>query len=274
MPEDELEPVETSLEIDEGVADVERVNAVSDPQVIDENEPEFLSSDTEYEVTLDDGRVVASDMYGNPLEPVDDEPEPEPVVETPKPVQEFHSPYTNSQLTQADIAEAEALGVDPQVLGLIDRIADRRAMQAISAQEQQRAAARQIGISQEALDEFAPAMRQYESMVPANVRGTKEGAVTALLMAAGAEAMKTGDLGAVLQRMIPQVQQQVQTPAPVRKTPDITPAQRSTTPRASSATVAPARTKPRDAANASFGNWGADGDIVSMLQRERNNSKM
>ena len=270
--EDEIEQGATGLIEDEGAADVERVEAVSDPQVVDENEPEYLSPDQEYEVELEDGRVVASDMYGNPLEPVDS-PEPEPVAETPKPAPEFHSPYTNSQLSQADIAEAEALGVDPAVLGLIDRIADRRAMQAISAQEQQRAAARQIGISQEALDEFAPAMRQYEAMVPANVRGTKEGAVTALLMAAGAEAMKTGDLGAVLQRMIPQVQAPA-APAQVRRTPDITPAQRSTTPRASSATVAPSRVRPKDAANASFGNWGADGDIVSMLQRERNNSKM
>jgi len=271
MPEDEQEPVETSLEIDEGAADVDRVNAVSDPQVVDEDEPEYLSPDQEYEVELEDGRVVASDMYGNPLEPID-APEPEPVAETPKPAPEFHSPYTNSQLTQADIAEAETLGVDPAVLGLIDRIADRRAMQAISAQEQQRAAARQIGISQEALDEFAPAMRQYESMVPANVRGTKEGAVTALLMAAGAEAMKTGDLGAVLQRMIPQVQQQA--PAPVRKTPDLTLAQRTTHPRPGSGAIAPSRARPKDAANASFANWGADGDIVSILQRERNNSKM
>ena len=272
--EDEIEQEAIGLVEDEGAADAARIEAVGQPEIVDDNEPITLTPDVEYEMELEDGTVVACDMYGNRVDPesVTEEPVAEP--EPARPAQEFHSPYVNTQLSQADIAEAEQLGIDPQLLGLIDRIADRRAMQAISAQEQQRAAARQIGISQEALDEFAPAMRQYESMVPANVRGTKEGAVTALLMAAGAEAIKTGDLGAVLQRMIPKAQAPAQ-PAPVRKTPDITPAQRSTTPRASSATVAPARVRgPKDAANESFSGWGVGGDVVSILQRERKTSRL
>lgn len=265
-----------ALSVDDGAADVERINAAVEP----DEQQEDAQDPREYELTLEDGSVVACDAEGNILNPEpaqEDEPELGVVPEVPAPVQqEFRSPYANAALTDSELAEAEALGFDPALLGLIDRIADRRSMQAIAAQEQQRAAARQIGVSQEALDEFAPAMRRFEGMVPANVRGTKEGAVTALLMAVGEEAMKGGDLGAVLARFAPKG---VATPAPApptpRKTPDITPAARSTTPRASSETVTQVRVKgPRDAANASFRAWGIDDDVIGMLQRERLNSKM
>lgn len=158
------------------------------------------------------GERVPCDLEGNPIPasrpglsgapapaPAAPTVPPAPDQPTPPAPREFRPPLGQSVLTEPEQAARrqayEEGDIDAQI-AWADLVAQRTADATIVAREQQRHAARQVGIP----DELVEMGAQYQAHVPAELRGTPRGAMTAAGMAILTEAMDSGDFMKTLQK--------------------------------------------------------------------------
>lgn len=197
-----------------------------------------------------------------PIEAVAQEPE-EVVEEVSTPLvdsREYASPFAGIQPTGELPDQLKEL-FDPSVYAAIERmateIADKRIAAAQMAQSQSRAAARQIGLTDEQADHFE--VSRYEPMVPVEHRGTKQGAAIALSMSIADKLMRGGTVDEVLGGIKPRQMQQVATKSV------IPPEQRMTSPR----TTTTVRAQP-SASKSPFSYlekvWGADSEQIKAIR--------
>lgn len=164
------------------------------------------------------------DAQGNLIPAKRPEAQTPPEPPTPeKPKKDWQSPFADGILTKEEREAAEEL-VSPEAMRLIETVAARTADRIVASREQQRAVAREIGIP----EEMAPQLAAMEQHVPQNLRGTKQGAIAAALLAVGQEAAETGDLQAALRRLLVE-KEEVVTPPPPR--PPLPPSARPPAPR-------------------------------------------
>lgn len=234
VPNDEAAPQEADAFSDEDL-----------DALYDEEGNSFYVNDAGEAVDGEGNPIPAtrSDAATRPVETV--QAEEEAPVERPR--VNYRSPMT-TLLTDEEKLEAEELA-DPRIWSMFDKMARRAALQEASARDQQKAAARSLGIRAELQDEIGAKMSQVEHLVPAEMRGTKQGANTALLIAALQEAGEDGDVFSVMNRWgtgagtppkaqpIPQVQQVVPAPQPRRNVPIMPPSARTTIPRSAPESV-------------------------------------
>lgn len=273
--------------------EAERQRAQSEPEPEPEPEPEAvdfsaaLADATDLNALYDaDGEALYEDENGNPVtvegQPIPatraeaeaylPQPEPEPTAPaTP----DFRSPFGEGLLSEAEQAELDNL-LDPRLQQLLDIRASRMADRIVAAREQQRMAARSLGVDETVLADLAPRIAQVQPMIPANLRGTRQGAMAELMLAAYSEAAETGDFQGAVSKLVGQGRSQQPAVAPQKAAPTLLPpSARMPSPRANPETLggisrtAQRARGPRDAANESFHKDGIDGDVVSILRRER-----
>lgn len=251
-------------EVDEG--------GVQDPQPTDTepvlpedaNLDELYGEDGSHLYFIEDeeGNQIPSDQYGNPIPATrpgkaDPEPEPEP-VKTPR---QWSSPFTDDGMTEEE-REVLAEGVDPKILAILDRRYSRQMDRVLAARDQQRAVAAEIGIPDNMLSQVQAA----EQYVDPKIRGTRQGAIAAALVAVGLEAQETGDLQSALRKLLV-TKEEAPVPAPRTLLP---PSTRTPTPRTSASVARQVRGKgPRDTANESFHKDGIEGDVISIIRDNR-----
>lgn len=212
-----------------------------------------------------DGKLYASDAEGNPIprmrpDPNPEEDEPPATEEEPKKAFSFKSPYDG---VGSEDPDAELLETNPALY--VQKKIDEGINRALQARDQQRLAARGIGISEDVVEDLAPRMARTEALVPKELKGTRQGAMTNVVLAALDEAFETDDLAGALAKIVGA--RQPEQPAKQQRGL-LTPSQRTTSPRPN---PEPARNMrgPRDVANSTFHRDGLDGDIVSILRNER-----
>jgi len=199
MPEDE----EAVLDLEEGAGDV---GAEEETPVV------------QYVTTID-GVDVACDEFGNPLETEEEEVAPIVAADEPRRETEYVSPYTATPAGDETVtltrAELQAM--------MRQEIANDRV-----ASAQQSRAARELGVGEEVLSAVAPYMAQAEAMVPAEFRGTKQGAAFTLFAAMALDSQTNNfDVGKTLAKL-----QGTTAPAPAAKVVQkLPPSQTPTSPR-------------------------------------------
>lgn len=226
------------------------------------NEPpaEPVAQDENGEPTGDlydeNGQPLYENDDGSPYDPegrLNREPEP-PEPEKPKPT--WRSPFSDQLLTEAERKQAEEL-VSPEVMPLIETIAARVADRVVASREQSRLAARDAGIP----EDLAARIGAYEQYVPADIRGTKKGTITAALMAVAAEAHESENLEEAIGRYFTTAPAVL---APPKTVPRSAAAAVMTTPRANSEGIRPGtrRMAPKNESTKSFAKDGMDGEAA------------
>lgn len=209
-----------------------------------------------------DGNIIPETRPDFTAPPATATPTPEPEAARPA----LTSPFAQGIATTEELEQwSEAVG-GTQALGVIEQLAYRMASKLVAADRQQRRATSQLGLAPEVIDEYTDRISQVEHMVPANLRGTKEGAIMAASLAAGLEAWENGgDLGSVYRRLggvqnqtvAPQSNQPVQRqplpPSAVTHVPNASPTSvRMAMPRQPQRTVAGLTESQRDVINQHF----------------------
>lgn len=240
--------------------------------------------------TDDDGNAVMEDGTRIPERRPDPEPneqpepEPQPAPDQRRQPTAFVSPFADDLLSTEELAEAEE-EMSPRARRIIETMASRIAAKAIAAYGQQQIVARDMGIDPETYAELAPRMARMAQHVPANMRGTKKGEITNIMLALADEALESEDLIGTLQKVVKAQGRQsrvgetvdaaggADSSAQRRPSPPalLPPSARGTTPRANPETyrTAQAARGPRDVANDSFHKDGIEGDVIATIRRER-----
>lgn len=186
--------------------------------------------------------------------------------EAPRDTREYASPYAQVQPTGQLPDQLKEL-FDPSVYAAIEQlatdIADKRIAAAQVAQSQSRAAARQIGLTDEQADHFE--LNRYEPMVPAEFRGTKKGAAIALGISLVEQVSAGKDVNEILGGMKPRQMAQAPTRAP------IAPEARMTSPRTTT-TVRPQASVSKSPFSYLEKAWGADTDMIKAIREADTNA--
>lgn len=149
---------------------------------------------------------------GEPQEPQEgDEPqiqaqEAAPPAPQPNkgPDYRYQSPYLSQPQAQSNVPAKYAHVLDDNQYAALremaSEIAEERVSLALQAQAQQRAAAKQLGLPADVIDEYGDDMRRHEMSVPSNLRGTKEGAMLSFNAALTERMLQSGDIKGVLRQ--------------------------------------------------------------------------
>lgn len=242
----------------------------------EEEEPESLPSE---EMAVDDGEEAEDedpyDEQGNARwesvetgEPVDalgnpipaqrvvaevEEPEVPAVAQAPA----MRSPFEEGLLSAEEQAELDAL-VDPRLQYLLSVRQQRLVERTIAADRQHALAARDLDLP----DEYGARMQRVQHLVPAELRGTRKGAIVAAALAAAEEGMETGDIKNVFAKMAGSAQVAPPAPKPPVERKPLPPSAVSHTP-TGNADMARPRAKKQEVVA------GIPRDLLNQLNEER-----
>jgi hypothetical protein len=201
----------------------------------------------------------------------------EPELQTPEtpptpqaaraPETRYQSPYVNVPQTQSNVPAKYAHVLDDTQYAALremaSEIAEQQVSMALQAQAQQRAAAKQLGLPSDVIDEYGDDMRRHEMSVPANLRGTREGAMLSFNAAITERMLQTGDIRGVLKQAASYFGDEPSLPPQVQSRAPLPPEQRMTSPRTSARPVTP---KKDDSPFANLKNsWGANDEEMRAL---------
>lgn len=188
----------------------------------------------------------------------------------PRTEQELYSPYAGQQRV-SEVPQKYAHLFDENVYQAVremaTEIAAEETSRALRASAQQRQAARQLGLPDNVMDEFGEAMQRHETLVPQEIRGTKQGAILALNAAMTERMMQTGDVAGTMRQMSAMFGDATQTQPAVQPKPAVIPPE-SRMPSPRGGTV---RTVPTSKADDPFARlaerWGADDEEIKAVKR-------
>lgn len=170
-----------------------------DPDISHLYDPETgqsLNVDAEGRPCDEEGNIIPETMPG--FEPVFTDPNPEPEPEK-KPVQ-FSSPFETDLLSEDEKAQALE-EMTPAAARYVELIALRAAERSITAQRQQQAAAADLGIDPNEYAYLTERAARVQHLVPREWKGSRNGAMAEMVLAALDEAVETGDFQKAVKRL-------------------------------------------------------------------------
>lgn len=246
------EPLTSEQEVqEEQQEELEDLTAYYDPET-----GQSLNVNDAGEPVDPEGNPIPELMPGFVAEEVEVPGEPQPHV----PIQ-YVSPFQTDLLTAE---EQEQVAENGMTIAMFERMAIRASERTVAAERQQHAAAAELGIDPQEQARLAPRLSKVAQMVPKELRGSREGAMTNYALAALDEAFETGDFQGAMSRLTRTGVMLEQKPAEKQK--QMIPASaRMPNPRPSAGPSQPRVRGVKDTIAQVFGN----DDALAIIQKER-----
>lgn len=181
---------------------------------------------------------------------------------------EYHSPYAQRG-QQDEVPERYRNLLDADTYRVVRDLARDMAKEELAlartAQVQQRQMAKQLGIPQEIVEEYADDMERLEYVVPEQAKGTRNGAIIAFNAALTERMMQSENPWDEFEKVRSRVPSVPNAPQQQRVQP-IPPENRMTSPRGGAVRAATPSSKPDTAASRMMSSWGASDEEIKALR--------